>query len=102
MNCIQEELLDYLKDIKPQETKISLYSTVLGKKSLGKDLNGYYWWLNVRQAVLFEPAIQEILSDEKIEVWIELSPHPVLATSINECVSKHEKGESISAPIISS
>ncbi|CAF1135716.1 unnamed protein product [Adineta steineri] len=38
-----------------------------------------------RQTVRFYDAIAAIIKDETANVFIEISPHPVLATSIREC-----------------
>ncbi|CAF0924887.1 unnamed protein product, partial [Adineta steineri] len=48
-------------------------------------VDGQYWWSNVRQAVRFYDAIAAIIKDEAANVFLEISPHPVLATSIREC-----------------
>ncbi|CAF4077491.1 unnamed protein product [Adineta steineri] len=40
---------------------------------------------NVRQVVRFYDAIAAIIKDEAANVFIEISPHPVLAKSIREC-----------------
>ena len=87
--CIREELLQSLEGIETRAAKTVLYSTVTGKEASLEDLDGKYWWENVRKAVLFEPAIRAILEKESVDAFVEISPHPVLASSLIECCSKH-------------
>ncbi|MBX9640651.1 MAG: SDR family NAD(P)-dependent oxidoreductase, partial [Mycobacteriaceae bacterium] len=42
-----------------------------------------YWWQNTRATVLFEPAARRMLEDGYTH-FVELGPHPVLASSIIE------------------
>ncbi|CAF1131769.1 unnamed protein product [Adineta steineri] len=62
------------------------YSSVIGDKINDNILvDGQYWWSNVRQAVRFYNAITSIIKDEVENVFLEISPHPFIATSIREC-----------------
>ncbi|CAF3616502.1 unnamed protein product [Rotaria socialis] len=95
---IEKEMLSSLKDIRglplkdkhkmfnPKCSEASLYSSVTGKR-LDDELpvDAHYWWSNVRHAVRFNDAIASIADDEAATAFIEISPHPVLATSIREC-----------------
>ncbi|CAF0867426.1 unnamed protein product [Adineta steineri] len=59
------------------------YSSVIGEQMNDNiPADGQYWWSNVRQAVRFYNAITAILKDEAANVFLEISPHPVLAISI--------------------
>ncbi|CAF1453353.1 unnamed protein product, partial [Adineta steineri] len=95
---IEKEMLSSLKDIRglpiqdqkqifdPVCAKAKLYSSVIGEQMNDNiPVDGKYWWSNVRQAVRFYDAITAIIKDEAANVFIELSPHPVLTTSIREC-----------------
>ena len=86
MEPIKEELLRSLHDIKPQKTKVALYSTAMGAVVEGTELDAAYWWQNVRGAVLFTKAIDQIL-DDGYRVFLEIGPHPVLAGSISEIMA---------------
>lgn len=94
---IKEDMISSLNDIKglpiqdkqrifdAQCSQAHLYSSVFGRKIDDETpLDAHYWWSNVRQPVRFADAIQAIIQNEKIDVFLELSPHPVLATSIHE------------------
>ena len=91
----KEELLEALKDIKPKMAKIPIYSTVTGKFETGEEFDGSYWWRSVRQTVLFEDAINEIIDDGN-NLFIEIGPNPVLSRSIKDCLeAKKIEGESL-------
>ncbi|CAF1584663.1 unnamed protein product, partial [Adineta steineri] len=95
---IEKEMLSSLKDIRefpiqdkkqifdPICAKVKLYSSVIGEQMNDNiPVNGQYWWSNVRQAVRFYDAMASIQQHDAPTVFLELSPHPVLATSIREC-----------------
>ncbi|OPZ92911.1 MAG: Phthioceranic/hydroxyphthioceranic acid synthase [Firmicutes bacterium ADurb.Bin419] len=96
MEHIKDEILEGLKDIKPMKATTKLYSTVTGKIAQGLEMDAGYWWNNVRNSVLFAPAANEIVK-EGYSLLVEVGPHPVLATSINE-ILKHNKVEGMVIP----
>ncbi|CAF1493623.1 unnamed protein product [Adineta ricciae] len=68
-------------------SKAHLFSTVTGKCADNLHFTNQYWWKNLRDTVRFKEAILAILNDHSImmDVFLEISPHPVLVTSIQEC-----------------
>jgi acyl transferase domain-containing protein/D-arabinose 1-dehydrogenase-like Zn-dependent alcohol dehydrogenase/acyl carrier protein len=60
-----------------------LYSTVTGDLCAGTACDGGYWVRNLRQPVEFWAALQAMVRDGH-RVFVELSPHPVLGSSIGE------------------
>jgi acyl transferase domain-containing protein/NADPH:quinone reductase-like Zn-dependent oxidoreductase/surfactin synthase thioesterase subunit/acyl carrier protein len=94
MDPIKDELLQSLATIKPQRTKIPLFSTVTGDKISGCEVDGEYWWRNVRQAVLFEQGVKSIMerynSSSPLKYWIELAPHPVLSSFIKGIINQYQ------------
>ncbi len=86
MTPIKNELLECLSDINPMSSKIPFYSTVTGDVLDGKKLDGLYWWQNVRDCVLFAPAMEQLIANG-FNSFLELGPHPSLASSISECLS---------------
>lgn len=85
MDPIEAELVASLAGIQPRETVIPLYSTVTGALIDGRTLDANYWWKNVRYPVLFADAM-EAMGTQGHHCILELSPHPVLARSIDECL----------------
>ncbi len=97
MEPIKEELLEMLADIKPQATKIPYISTVTGGVYDGAKLDGEYWWQNVRQAVLFAPAVSGLIRSGE-DSFLEIGPHPALQNPILECLSdQNRKGSYFSS-----
>ncbi|MAS92169.1 MAG: hypothetical protein CMO55_03140 [Verrucomicrobiales bacterium] len=86
MEPIKEELLETLADIKPRATTIPYISTVTGGMCEGTKLDGEYWWNNVRESVLFAPAIANLIRSGE-DSFLELGPHPALQNPIMECLS---------------
>jgi acyl transferase domain-containing protein/surfactin synthase thioesterase subunit/acyl carrier protein len=90
MDPIRDELLQSI-NITPRQTTIPLFSTVTGDKISGTQVDAEYWWQNVRQAVLFEKAISNILKRYDnvypVKYWIEISPHPVLSAPLKSIIN---------------
>ena len=84
MDPMREALLDALSGINPEPVSLPMVSTVTGLVVNGPELDAEYWWRNVRRSVQFAPAVETLL-DDGCEVFVELSPHPVLTGSILEC-----------------
>ncbi|MGO4614967.1 SDR family NAD(P)-dependent oxidoreductase [Nocardia sp. 2YAB30] len=83
MDPLRDELLDVLAGVAGGPAHIPMYSTATGAAIDGTELGTDYWWRNFRQPVLFEPAVRALLADG-YHTFVELSPHPVLANSLNE------------------
>lgn len=83
MDALREDLRGALSDLSPATAKIPLYSTVTGERLDGDAADGAYWWQNIRATVLFDPALRRMLADGYTH-FVELGPHPVLASSIAE------------------
>ena len=83
---ILDPLRKTLSDIRPQPARIPLLSTVTSEFVAQQDVTGSrmdaeYWARNLRQCVLLAPAVTQ-LSQSGHNIFIELSPHPILLPSI--------------------
>jgi polyketide synthase 7 len=78
---LRERLVDLLSGIRPQPSRIPLYSTVTGAEIDGTQLTADYWYANARRPVLFDPVIR-LLLDNGFRIFVESSPHPVLTAAI--------------------
>lgn len=85
---MQQPLLEELKAIRPTVPSIPLYSTVTSRKVESECHDAKYWWSNVRQSVMFANTVRHITEDYDPQVWIEISPHPVLSQSLTDCLSE--------------
>ncbi len=83
MAPLLEELRDILRDIEPAVPSTPLYSTVTG--GLAGSLDAAYWVWNLREPVLFSTAVQQLLHDGH-RLFLEISPHPILLGSIQQCL----------------
>lgn len=83
MDSIEAGIRESLADIQPRAGEVPFYSTVTGSLLDGAELNAGYWWRNVREAVRFEQAAN-VLAAEGRNVYIEVGPHPVLRSYLND------------------
>jgi polyketide synthase 12/epothilone polyketide synthase D len=95
MEPLRTELLASLANLQPRQARTPLYSTALGQKVSGEELNATYWWNNVRDPVLFSPTLSKWMEDQRavegeadaaLPPIVEIGPHPVLASSIRDCL----------------
>jgi acyl transferase domain-containing protein len=90
MDRIMQPLTEALAHVQPSAPKIPLYSTVTGGLVEGVSYGADYWPLNMRQSVEFATAISAILADG-YNTFLEVGPHPVLATSLRDCIKAADK-----------
>ena len=69
--------------VKPQLSKIPMYSTVEGEVLSGQQFNGDYWRRNIRCPVQFYPAMKHLLKDDYKHI-IEISSQPILAHYVKQ------------------
>ncbi len=86
MDPLEAELLDTLRTLSPRTATIPLYSTVTGDRVDGREFDTGYWWRNVREPVEFRKAMESLVRDG-FDCFLEIGPHPVLASSIVDCVT---------------
>ncbi|MDP5209829.1 SDR family NAD(P)-dependent oxidoreductase [Microbulbifer sp. 2205BS26-8] len=97
MEPLAEDLLASLENLKLTEPTAPLYSTVTGGLVSGFAYDNAYWWRNVREPVRFAQATHQLL-EHGYRHFLELSPHPVLSSSIIECLAHHQiKGSVVSS-----
>ncbi|BBZ25964.1 mycocerosic acid synthase [Mycolicibacterium madagascariense] len=83
MDLVRDELYDAFAGLSSASATVPLYSTVTGDRLTEYAAGAAYWWQNTRATVLFEPAVRQMLDDGYTH-FVELGPHPVLASSILE------------------
>ncbi|MEV7020310.1 SDR family NAD(P)-dependent oxidoreductase [Streptomyces sp. NPDC093991] len=77
MDPIENDLLSALEGLRPISARLPFLSTVTGGPCPGEALDAGYWWRNVREPVLFGPALRTLLDDGH-DTFVEIGPHPVL------------------------
>lgn len=86
MEPLKAELLEALNGLKVQAPAIPLYSTVTGDLAEDQAYDAAYWCRNIREPVYFEKAMAALMRDGH-RLFLEIGPHPVLSSSISECLS---------------
>ena len=89
MDSIKPAIRESLACLKPKEPAIPIYSTVTGELVSGVAYDAEYWCDNVREPVLFSKAINTLASEDH-KFFVEIGPHPVLRSSINECLKERK------------
>ena len=83
MEPLCDELEQTLKYIRPLPAAIPICSTVTGEFENGTRFDAGYWRRNLREPVRFSAAIER-LRESGHQIFIEVSPHPILAASIQK------------------
>ncbi|MFB7289536.1 type I polyketide synthase [Actinacidiphila glaucinigra] len=85
VDLLEEELGKLLAPIASGEAEVPFLSTVTGEWMSGPELDGGYWFRNLRQTVELEQAVRTLL-EQGFGVFVESSPHPVLTVGLQETV----------------
>jgi acyl transferase domain-containing protein/acyl carrier protein len=85
IDALEGELLEAFAPISPRAGEIPFYSTVTGTLLEGAELGPAYWFRNLRQTVLFDPALR-VLLERGSRTFVEVAPHPVLAYGVRETI----------------
>ena len=89
MDAVEDDIINSLQGLTLNRVKRRFYSTVTGRVVASKKLGAEYWWKNIRQPVMFAAAMDKLLVDG-YQVFLEIGPHPVLRTYVNECGREYE------------
>src|SRR5262249_49206074 len=82
MDALLPELRAALAGVAPRAGSVPLYSTVLGEKVAGAELDAEYWCRNLRQTVRLDRALTQLRADG-FGVFVELSAHPALTLTLS-------------------
>ncbi|MFF2864929.1 acyltransferase domain-containing protein, partial [Streptomyces rubiginosohelvolus] len=80
---LRERILSDLAGVSPVSSSVPLYSTVTGAPVDTASMGAGYWFENLRSTVRFEDVTRALLADGR-SVFVECSPHPVLAVGVQE------------------
>ncbi|MGP3913684.1 type I polyketide synthase [Nonomuraea sp. 10N515B] len=81
---VREALLDALSGIRPSPGAVPIHSSAWDRVIDGTELDAGYWFENLRLPVRFADAARAALADDRPTVFIEMSPHPVLQSSLED------------------
>ncbi|MFD2467962.1 type I polyketide synthase [Amycolatopsis silviterrae] len=85
VDALRGELASALAPIRPRSCDVPFFSTVTGDWIDTAELDAGYWYRNLRGTVQLEPAVRALLGGGH-EVFLEASPHPVLAAGLQETI----------------
>ncbi|MFE7275928.1 SDR family NAD(P)-dependent oxidoreductase [Streptomyces sp. NPDC057623] len=87
MEPLREELVARLGEVRTGAPSVPMYSTVDLDWVGDSTLTGEYWFRNLRQPVLFQPAVEHLV-EQGVRVFVEPSPHPVLTSGIEQTLEE--------------
>ncbi len=97
MAPFRDELVATLGSISTAPARVPVYSTVTGALASSPP-DAHYFGSNVRETVRFESAIASLAADG-FQVFVEISPHPVLSAAISECLDARSQSGTVLASL---
>jgi acyl transferase domain-containing protein/acyl carrier protein len=98
---IRDQLLAVMAGITPAAARIPMVSAMTGHWLEGPELDARYWYDSLRSQVDFHAAVRT-LAGSGHAAFIEVSPHPVLATSIGEITGTLRRDDGGAARMLAS
>lgn len=89
MEPLKPELLTSLEGLTPKSADWPVYSTVTGRLAEKDAFDAAYWCRNIREPVFFAKTIDTLI-DTGHRLFLEIGPHPVLSTSLKQCLAAHK------------
>ncbi|MCL2893053.1 type I polyketide synthase [Brenneria tiliae] len=83
VDTLREMVTEQAPDTASTSPRVALYSSVTGSRLDSTDLNAEYWFRILRETVVFEKSLRALIQDG-YRLFIEVSPHPVLTSVIDE------------------
>ncbi|MEU1168035.1 acyltransferase domain-containing protein, partial [Streptomyces sp. NPDC005921] len=83
VELVRERVLAELAPVAPRAGSVPVVSTVTGAVADGSGMDAAYWYDNMREPVRFDEAVRELVARGH-RVFLEVSPHPVLLTGLQE------------------
>ncbi|MEU1950105.1 acyltransferase domain-containing protein, partial [Streptomyces sp. NPDC020125] len=83
VESIRGGVLEELAGVDAGPGSVPFYSSVTGGRVDGAELGAEYWFRNLRERVDFHGAVSGLV-EGGLRVFLEMSPHPVLTTSVEE------------------
>ena len=87
---VREAMLERIGEVSYCATRTPMWSTVRGRLVQPDELNADYWFANLRLPVRFDSTLRQLLAAD-FRALIEVSPHTVLATSMESIIESQGK-----------
>ncbi|WP_433527971.1 SDR family NAD(P)-dependent oxidoreductase [Micromonospora sp. CA-263727] len=98
MEPLQTVLRDALAGLAPGPATRTLVSTVTGEPVDGSAMDAGYWATNLRQPVLFDRAVDNLLATGH-DTFVEISGHPMLVGALAEKLDLREQPGTVVASL---
>ncbi|MFF1902835.1 type I polyketide synthase [Kitasatospora sp. NPDC058218] len=87
MEVLRERIAADLAGVAARPSHVPLYSTLTGKLADTSTMGADHWFENLRNPVLFDPAVRELVR-ARHRVFLEMSPHPVLTLGVQSTLEE--------------
>ena len=94
MAAFRDQFVEQLASVRAAPPRVAVYSTVTGGLANDVNFDATYFGRNVRDPVQFASCI-DAMTEDGHDIFIEIGPQPVLASSIAECLSARDR-----APVV--
>ncbi|MEU5540462.1 type I polyketide synthase, partial [Streptomyces sp. NPDC020362] len=84
---LEEEIVSVLAGVAPRQGRVPMVSAMTGEVLTGEELDAAYWYGSLRASVRFDRAVR-ILAEQGHQVFVEVSPHPVLLGAMNDTLAE--------------
>ena len=98
VEAAEQELTAALAEVRPGPGRIAMISAMTGELVQGADLDAGYWYASLRAPVQFARTVTA-LAGTGHGVFIEVSPHPVLAAAITETQDQDGVGVAVTGTL---
>ena len=99
MDPLMDELGRGLDGLRAEPARVPLRSTVTGEPVAGPELDRGYWVRNLREPVLFSRVVRA-LAEAGHDLFLEVSPHPVLVAALQQELDLLGGGRSALATLV--
>lgn len=86
MDPVKDSLARSLAGLAPVDLRTATFVSTVTGDAFDGSLDAAYWWDNIRQPVLFEPAIGRLVA-LGCRTFVEISPHAILLRYLKECLA---------------
>ncbi|GAA2477712.1 hypothetical protein GCM10010276_12510 [Streptomyces longisporus] len=84
---LEAEIREVLSGIVPRRGRVPMVSAMSGEVLTGEELDAGYWYDSLRNPVYFDRAVR-VLAGQGHQVFIEVTPHPVLLGALGETLEE--------------
>ncbi|MFF9703510.1 SDR family NAD(P)-dependent oxidoreductase [Streptomyces griseofuscus] len=95
---LESHIMAGLDGLQTSAEDVTFFSTVEGDRVPGQDLTAAYWYRNLREPVRFAETVTAMVS-HGYDAFIEISPHPVLLTSLRQILDQADSDAPVCATL---